>query len=179
MDVRARRGAPERPHHVPIGPALLEAWATIHRQVYRLDREIRPAVRRDHACRLLMTAPSVGCMSAMSLLSRIRVSSNNASYKGARSVNSARASSASSQAQALLAQSGPWPALHAYRFTKFLSGGHFRATEEPSSGAVVRRRPQPWHLLVPAQLRPALRAIGQLQLHKRCKIMWKKPVNNL
>jgi transposase len=66
FEAEVRGHLADRPDLAPIGLALLEAWATIRRQVYRLDREIRAAVRRDPACRLLMTAPGVGCMTAVS-----------------------------------------------------------------------------------------------------------------
>lgn len=73
-----------RPDLAPIGLALLEAWATIRRQVYRLDREIRAAVRRDPACRLLMTAPGVGCMTAVSYVAAVEDPSE---FQSARAVS--------------------------------------------------------------------------------------------
>jgi transposase len=61
----------DRPDLAPIGLALLEAWRTVRRQVAKLDQEIRAAVRRDRVCRLLMTAPGVGCMTAVSYVAAI------------------------------------------------------------------------------------------------------------
>lgn len=71
FEAEVRGHLADRPDLAPIGLALLEAWATIRRQVYRLDREIRAAVRRDPACRLLMTAPGVGCMTAVSYVAAV------------------------------------------------------------------------------------------------------------
>lgn len=68
-DVRAH--LQDRPDLAPIGLALLEAWAMVRRQVYQLDREIRAAIRHDRACRLLMTAPGVGCMTAVSYVAAV------------------------------------------------------------------------------------------------------------
>ena len=61
----------DRPDLAPIGLTLLEAWATVQRQAYQLDCEIRAAIRRDQTCRLLMTAPGVSCMTAESYVAAV------------------------------------------------------------------------------------------------------------
>lgn len=71
FDEQVRAHLADRPDLAPIGLALLEAWAAMRRQVFKLDREIRAAVRCDRACRLLMTAPGVGCMTAISYVSAV------------------------------------------------------------------------------------------------------------
>ena len=43
----------------------------MRRQVYQLDREIRATVRHDQTCRLLMTTPGVGCMTAVSYVAAV------------------------------------------------------------------------------------------------------------
>jgi transposase len=60
-----------RPDLAPIIGPLLETWRTARRQVYQHDRSIRAAVRGDPRCRLLMTAPGVGCMTAVSYIAAI------------------------------------------------------------------------------------------------------------
>ena len=45
--------------------AILGAWRTICEQIETLDRNIRQAVRDNEACRLLMTVPGVGPITAM------------------------------------------------------------------------------------------------------------------
>jgi transposase len=71
FDAQVRAHLADRPDLAPIGLALLEAWRTVRRQVAKLDQEIRAAVRRDRVCRLLMTAPGVGCMTAVSYAAAI------------------------------------------------------------------------------------------------------------
>lgn len=60
-----------RPDLGPIFVPLLETWRTARRQVYQHDRSIRAAVRQDPRCRLLMTAPGVGCMTAVSYVAAV------------------------------------------------------------------------------------------------------------
>jgi transposase len=45
---------------------LLEAWATIVRQILALDRQVVAVPRQDPACRLLATVPGVGTHTAVS-----------------------------------------------------------------------------------------------------------------
>jgi transposase len=71
FEAQVREHLAARPDLAPLGSALLEAWIALRRQVCRLDREIRAAVRRDRACRLLMTAPGVGCMTAVSYVAAV------------------------------------------------------------------------------------------------------------
>jgi transposase len=71
FDAQVREHLAARPDLAPLGSALLEAWNAVRQQVYRLDREIRAAVRRDRACRLLMTAPGVGCITAVSYVAAV------------------------------------------------------------------------------------------------------------
>lgn len=67
--VRARPDA--RPDLGPIFVPLLETWRTARRQVCQHDRAIRAAVRHDLWRRLLMTAPGVGCMTAVSYVAAV------------------------------------------------------------------------------------------------------------
>lgn len=61
----------DRPDLGPIVAPLLDAWATARRQVYQHDRTIRATVRSDPRCRLLMTAPGVGCVTAVRFVAAI------------------------------------------------------------------------------------------------------------
>lgn len=60
-----------RPDLALIFVPLHEMWRTARQQVCQHDQAIRAAVRRDPRCRLLMTAPGVGCMTAVSYVAAI------------------------------------------------------------------------------------------------------------
>lgn len=68
---QVRAHAADRPDLGPIVTPLLDAWAAARRQVCRHDRALRAVVRKDGRCRLLMTAPGVGCVTAVSFVAAI------------------------------------------------------------------------------------------------------------
>ncbi|MBV1796622.1 IS110 family transposase [Siccirubricoccus sp. G192] len=88
--IRASAGALRRrrcPCPSPSSPALRARSSralTEEGQVYQLDREIRAAIRQDQACRLLMTAPGVGCMTAVSYVAAVEDPSE---FRSARAVS--------------------------------------------------------------------------------------------
>lgn len=60
-----------RPDLVPIVAPLLDAWRATRAQVARHDRAIRGIVRADPRCRLLMTVPGVGHLTAVGFVGAI------------------------------------------------------------------------------------------------------------
>lgn len=71
FEVGVRQHLADRPDLSLIMLPLLEAWRAVRRQVAQLDRVIRAVVRQDRRCRLLMTAPGVGCVTAISYVAAI------------------------------------------------------------------------------------------------------------
>jgi transposase len=71
FELQVRKHLAERPDLNLILFPLLTAWRAIRQQVSELDRVIRAVVRRDQRCRLLMTAPGVGCMTAISYVATV------------------------------------------------------------------------------------------------------------
>ena len=63
---RATAHLATRPDLVPVVAPLLDAWRAARAQVARHDRAVRAIVRADPPCRLLMTAPGVGHLTALS-----------------------------------------------------------------------------------------------------------------
>lgn len=61
----------ERADLAPVVLPLLEVWRTTRAQVKRHDRAVRAAVRADGRCQLLMTAPGVGVMTALSFVAAV------------------------------------------------------------------------------------------------------------
>lgn len=62
---------------------LLETWRTVRVQAARLDRQLMAVVRASAACRLMMTAPGVGAVTALSYTSMIE---NPANFDNSRAV---------------------------------------------------------------------------------------------
>lgn len=60
-----------RPDLVPIVEPLLDAWRAARAQVTRHHRAIRAIVRADPRCRLLMTAPGIGHITAVGYVGAI------------------------------------------------------------------------------------------------------------
>ena len=60
-----------RPDLVPVVEPLLDAWQAARRQVVRHDRAIRAIVRGDERCRLPMTVPGVGHITAVGYVGAI------------------------------------------------------------------------------------------------------------
>jgi transposase len=50
---------------------LLEAWRAVREQVLALDRQARAAAKRDARCRLLLTAPGVGTITALAYVAAV------------------------------------------------------------------------------------------------------------
>ena len=63
---RATAHLATRPDLMPVVAPLLDAWRAARAQVARHDRAVRAIVRADPPCRLLMTAPGVGHLTALS-----------------------------------------------------------------------------------------------------------------
>jgi len=55
---------------------LLETWRAVRVQAARLDRQLMAVVRASAACRLIMTAPGVGAVAALSYTSMIETPAN-------------------------------------------------------------------------------------------------------
>jgi transposase len=62
---------------------LLETWHAVRMQAARLDRQLIAAARASAACRLMMTAPGVGAVTALSYVSMIE---NPANFANSRAV---------------------------------------------------------------------------------------------
>jgi transposase len=62
---------------------LLETWRTVRAQAARLDRQLMAVARASAPCRLMMTAPGVGALTALSYASMIEDPAN---FKNARAV---------------------------------------------------------------------------------------------
>jgi transposase len=62
---------------------LLETWRAVRMQAARLDRQLIAVARASAACRLRMTAPGVGALTALSSTSMIEDPAN---FKNARAV---------------------------------------------------------------------------------------------
>jgi transposase len=50
---------------------LLEVIEALEKAIARLDKAVRKATRQDSSCRLLMSAPSVGPVTALAFVSTI------------------------------------------------------------------------------------------------------------
>ncbi len=62
---------------------LLEAWHAVRVQAAQLDRQLRASARASAACRLMMTAPGVGAVTALSYTTMIE---NPANFRNSRAV---------------------------------------------------------------------------------------------
>ena len=62
---------------------LLETWRTVRAQAARLDRQLMAVARASAPCRLMMTAPGIGALTALSFASMIEDPAN---FKNARAV---------------------------------------------------------------------------------------------
>ena len=54
-----------------VRPMLL-AWRQLREQIAAFDKAIRMLVRSNHACRLLMSVPGIGVLSALAYVSTIQ-----------------------------------------------------------------------------------------------------------
>lgn len=68
---RAREHLAGRPDLVPIVLPMLEAWRSLRDRLVEHDRAIRAVVRADPRCRLLMTVPGVGHLTAVSFVAAV------------------------------------------------------------------------------------------------------------
>ena len=71
FDQRVREHLADRPDLAAIARPMLEAWRAVRAQVVQHDRAIRAVVRADPRCRLLMTTPGVGHLTAMGFVAAI------------------------------------------------------------------------------------------------------------
>lgn len=71
FEAQVRAHLDDRPDLGPIVLPMMETRRTARRQVCQHDRTIRAIVRADARCRLLMTAPGVGCMTAVTYVAAI------------------------------------------------------------------------------------------------------------
>jgi transposase len=71
FEAAVREHLADRPDLAAILTPLLDAWRAIRTQVARLDRLVRAVARRDPRCRLLMTAPGVGCVTAITYIAAV------------------------------------------------------------------------------------------------------------
>jgi transposase len=55
---------------------LLETWCAVRTQAARLDRQLMAAARSSATCRLIMTAPGVGTVTALSYISMVEDPAN-------------------------------------------------------------------------------------------------------
>ena len=83
FEAAVRERAPARPGLSLIVLPLLEAWRAVRDQVVVLDREALAAARRDRRCRLLMTAPGVGAITALTYVGTVE---DPGLFKGSRAV---------------------------------------------------------------------------------------------
>jgi transposase len=83
FEAAVRERAPLRPGLSLIVLPLLEAWRAVRDQVVVLDRAALAAARRDRRCRLLMTAPGVGAITALTYVGTVE---DPGLFKGSRAV---------------------------------------------------------------------------------------------
>lgn len=68
---RVREHLASRPDLAPIVMPMLEAWRGLRDRLVEHDRAIRAVVRADPRCRLLMTAPGVGHLTAVGFVAAV------------------------------------------------------------------------------------------------------------
>jgi transposase len=83
FEAAVRERAPGCPGLGLILLPLLEAWRAVRDQVVVLDKAVIAAARRDRRCRLLMTAPGVGAITALTFVGTIE---EPGLFRGARAV---------------------------------------------------------------------------------------------
>ena len=83
FEASVRERAPMRPGLGLIVLPLLEAWRAVRDRVVVLDKAAVAAARRDQRCRLLMTAPGVGAITALTYVGTVE---DPALFQGARAV---------------------------------------------------------------------------------------------
>ncbi len=83
FEAAVRERASMRPGLSLIVLPLLEAWRAVRDRVVVLDKAGVAAARRDRRCRLLMTAPGVGAITALTYVGTVE---NPALFQGARAV---------------------------------------------------------------------------------------------
>ena len=71
FEAAVRERAPMRPGLSLILLPLLEAWRAVRDQVVVLDKAVIAAARRDRRCRLLMTAPGIGAITALTYVGTV------------------------------------------------------------------------------------------------------------
>jgi transposase len=83
FEAAVRERTPAHPGLSPIVLPLLEAWRAVRDRVAVLDRAALAAARRDRRCRLLMTAPGVGAITALTYVGTVE---DPGLFKGSRAV---------------------------------------------------------------------------------------------
>jgi transposase len=83
FEAAVRERAPARLGLSLILLPLLEAWRAVRDQLAVLDKAVGVAARRDQRCRLLMTAPGVGAITALTFVGTIE---DPGLFRGARAV---------------------------------------------------------------------------------------------
>jgi transposase len=71
FEARIRELVEDHPALREIAAALLRAWAVLMEEFRRLDKRVRETARKDERTRLLMTAPGVGAIVALTYASAI------------------------------------------------------------------------------------------------------------
>jgi transposase len=83
FEAAVRERAPMRPGLGLVVLPLLEAWRAVRDQLAVLDKAAVAAARRDRRCRLLMSAPGVGAITALTYAGTVE---DPGLFKGARAV---------------------------------------------------------------------------------------------
>ncbi len=71
LGVRVREALAERPELAAMIEPLLSSVAVLRREIERLDKVVMARVKEDPACRLLMTVPGVGPVTALAYVATI------------------------------------------------------------------------------------------------------------
>ncbi|WP_404385083.1 IS110 family transposase [Caenispirillum salinarum] len=71
FDRRVEEVVADRPDVEPIVRPLLEAWRRLREQAREFDKAIRVKVRQNPACRLLMSVPGIGTLTALAYVSTV------------------------------------------------------------------------------------------------------------
>ena len=83
FEAAVRERAPARPGLDAVVLPLLEAWRAVRDKVAALDKAVIAAARRDRRCRLLMTTPGVGAITAVTYVGTVE---DPTLFRGARTV---------------------------------------------------------------------------------------------
>src|SRR5207248_8816983 len=61
----------DRPDLSPIASPMLTAWRQLRTQIALFDKAVRALVRENRVCRLLMSVPGIGVLTALGYVSTI------------------------------------------------------------------------------------------------------------